>query len=161
MKDSIKHLTYGHYIISSLKSADELKTRDRDYLAAGAVNWVSQISFDPAMLMVAIEQLSDLNETMDYSGKFSLHLLNQGQEDLLEPFSSKSNFEDGKVNGLAFQKENGFLHLDKLDARIDCEVEKSFNAGDHTIYIAKVVGQTNVDLDALCTKETAIQYSNA
>lgn len=159
MKDSINHLTYGHYILTSLKSGDELKTREKDYLATGIVNWVSQISFDPPMVMIAVAQLSDLNETIDYSGKFTLHLLKEGQNELIKPFSSKSSFENGKVNDLSFAKEAGFLHLERLESRIDCEVEKGFNAGDHTLYLAKVVNQSKSDIKALCTKDTEIQYS--
>jgi len=159
MKEALKNLTYGHYILTSLKSGDELKTREKDYLASGIVNWVSQISFDPPMVMIAVAQLSDLNETIDYSGKFSLHLLKEGQNELIKPFSSKSSFEDGSVNNLKFVKESGFLHLESLESRIDCEVEKGFNAGDHTLYLAKVVNQTKAEIQPLCTKETAIRYN--
>lgn len=34
----LKKLTYGHYIITAVKPADEMSIRNKDYIVAGTVN---------------------------------------------------------------------------------------------------------------------------
>lgn len=161
MSNNLSDFTYGHYILTAIKKGDELKTREKDYLAAGAVNWASQISFDPQMVMVAVENQSDLNETIDYSEKFSLQVLGHSAENLIERFSQKSKISGNQINEVPFNEVNEFIHLEKMMSYIDCEVLESQKMGDHTLYFGKVVNQEKAkDEELLCTKETAIEYTS-
>lgn len=154
-------LSYGQYIVSTVKSGEELKSRDRDYMASALVSWASQLSFDPEMIMIAVELSSDLNETIDYSGRFSLHILDEEHSSHAKAFSEDTKFENGKVNGLAYSKEDGFLKIEEFEDRLDCQVEKSFNAGDHTIYIAKVVDKRKGDTRPMINWDNEMVYSGA
>jgi len=161
MKELFEKLTYGYYIVTALKPGDELKTRDKDYIAAGTANWVSQLSFDPPMFGVAIGLKADLNETIDYSKHFTIHILSEGQKELIQEFAGKSVIEDGKINGIPFEKKDHALVLHNTIGHFTCKVEKSINNGDHTLHIGEVVAthKDNIDAKPICTKEQRPIYT--
>lgn len=154
-------MTYGHYIVTALKPGEELKTRTKDYIAAGTVNWVSQVSFEPRMFAVAIGMFSDLNETIDYSKHFSIHVLSEEQNEWVREFGKNSTIEDGKINGIPFQKKENNLLLPTSIGYFTCKLEKSFNNGDHTLHIGRVIDHHLNDVSAkpINTAELPMRYT--
>lgn len=160
MSKVAEKFTYGYYLLTALKKADNLKTRDEDYIAAGTVNWVSQVSFSPEMVSVAVGQKSDLNETIDYSGHFTIHLLSEDHKDYVKKFSQKSTIEDGKINGAAFKKQNDQAIVEDTLGYLTCKVVKSMNMGDHTVYFGEIIHeQMQKDKQALCTMQMPLEYT--
>lgn len=159
MNSILNKVIYGYHIVTALKPGDELKTRERDYIAAGTVNWLTQISFEPAMFAVAIGMKADLNETIDYSKHFTIHPIAVGQEDWIKKFSNKSVIENGKINGISFQKKDHALILPSSLGYITCKLERSFNNGDHTLHIGSVVDHHTSDEERspICTKDSNFQ----
>ncbi len=157
----MKRLTYGHYIVTAIKKGEELKTRDKDYIAAGTINWVTQLSFEPPMIGVAIDLNADLNETIDYSEKFTIHILSQNQKDWVKKFAKESTIDNGKINGITFEKKDDVLILPDTIGYIECSLEKSINNGDHTLHIGKVIAAKNSNSNAipLCTKDMSVSYT--
>ena len=161
MNSILKKLTYGHYILTALKPGKEMETRERDYIAAGTINWASQISFEPAMIAVTVGQKSDLNETINYSERFTLHILGEQNKEMVEAFGSKSAISDGKINGYPFSKKDGQVILENTIGYIKCEVKKHLHLGDHFIYFGEVIAQKSMDdkTPVLCTKDHPVKYS--
>ncbi len=160
MKDLLQKMTYGHYVLTALKKSENLQTRDEDYIAAGTVNWATQVSFDPPMLAVAVGQKSDLNETIDYSEGFTLHLLSQNHKEMIEKFAGKSDIQDGKVNGIPFEKESGNLKLENTVGRLVCRLKKSENVGDHTVHFGEITqAEKGDDEQPTCTMEVPVYYT--
>jgi len=95
MSELTSKFTYEYYILTALKKGENLETRDKDYVAAGTVNWVSQASFLPEIISVSVGQKSDLNETIDYSEHLTIHLLSENHKEYVQKFGSKSTIEDG------------------------------------------------------------------
>jgi flavin reductase (DIM6/NTAB) family NADH-FMN oxidoreductase RutF len=152
--------TYDYHILTALKKAGNLKTRDKDYMAAGTVNWVSQVSFSPIILSVAVGQKSDLNETIDYSGHFTLHLLSSDHEDYVKTFEKKSTIKDDTINGVPFKKINNQVIIEDTLGYATCRVVNSMNVGDHTIYFGEVVDENMLkDKKALNTMQMPIEYT--
>ena len=152
--------TYGYYILTALKKSEDLETRDNDYIAAGTVNWVSQVSFSPEIISVSVGQKSDLNETIDYSGYFTIHLLSKDHTEYVEKFGSKSTIEDGKINGVAFKKQNDQAIVEDTLGFLTCKVVKSQNVGDHTVYFGEVINEEILnDKHPLCTMQLPSQYT--
>ncbi|MCA1762645.1 MAG: flavin reductase family protein [Cryomorphaceae bacterium] len=159
MNKLLQKLTYGHYILTALKEGEDLKTRDNDYIAAGTVNWASQVSFEPEMLAVAVGQMSDLNETIDYSGHFTLHILGKDHKEMVEKFGSKSKVEANTINGVPFTKEKGEVVLENTLGYVTCKVTETVNVGDHTVHFGEVVRQNlQRDSEPICTMELTSQY---
>jgi flavin reductase (DIM6/NTAB) family NADH-FMN oxidoreductase RutF len=160
MNSILQKLTYGYYIVTALKPADELKTREKDYLAAATVNWITQLSFDPPMIGVAVGLKADVNETIDYSNHFTIHVLSKKQKDWIEKFSEESTVKDNRINGIPFEKKDHALILPGTIGHITCKLEKSMNNGDHTFHIGRIVDHQLNEEDAApyCTKEQAPRY---
>jgi flavin reductase (DIM6/NTAB) family NADH-FMN oxidoreductase RutF len=161
MDTLLQKLTYGHYIITARKAGEELKTRKKDYLAAGSVNWLTQLSFEPELIGVAIGMQSDLNETIDYSQQFTIHLLSEEQTPWIEKFAGASTIEDGKINGVPFVKKDHALILEGTLGYLNCRVAHSQNFGDHTFYAGEVIGSELTDAQAPpnCTKHSKKRYT--
>lgn len=160
MSKVAEKFTYGYYILTALKKAEDLETREKDYIAAGTVNWVSQVSFSPSIISVAVGQKSDLNETIDYSEHFTVHLLSKDHKDYVEKFGHKSTIEDGKINGVSFRKENDQAIVDNTLGFVTCKVVNSMNVGDHRVFFGEVIHEeTMQDKQALCTMQLPSEYT--
>lgn len=160
MSKLLEKFTYGYYVLTALKKAENLETREKDYIAAGTVNWVSQASFSPQVISVAVGQKSDLNETIDYSEHFTLHLLSEDHKEYVRKFGVKSTIEDGKINAVPFQKQNGEAIIADTLGYITCKVVESLNVGDHTVYFGEVVNEeVHKDKEALCTMQLPTEYT--
>ncbi|MFD0932322.1 flavin reductase family protein [Psychroflexus salinarum] len=152
--------TYGYYVMTALKKGDNLKTQENDYIAAGTVNWVSQVSFSPEIISVAIGQKSDLNETINYSEHFTIHLLSEDHKDYVKKFGVKSTIEDGKINGAPFKKQNDQAIIEDTLGYLTCKVVKSLNMGDHTVYFGEIINEkVQKDKKALCTMQLPSEYT--
>jgi flavin reductase (DIM6/NTAB) family NADH-FMN oxidoreductase RutF len=115
------------------------------------------------MIGVAIGLKAELNETIDYSEHFTVHLLKEGQEDWIEKFAHDSKIADGKINGVPFTKKDHALILKGTLGYITCKVEKSVNNGDHTFHIGTVIDTHLEDAASqpICSKETSPNYTIA
>ena len=136
---ALQKLTYGYYILTAVKPGDELKTRDKDYIAAGVINWASQLSFEPLQVGVSVQTDSHLNETIDYSESFTLHILSDDQLDWIDAFSTKSEITEGKINGLPYTLKDDRIEFEDTLATIACTLSDSVRCGDHTLHIGQVV----------------------
>ena len=62
-KKALRQMTYGLYVVTSM--AD-------DVVGASTVNWLSQASFDPPLVMVAVKGDSGLHSAVEKSGTFAI-----------------------------------------------------------------------------------------
>jgi len=159
--NTLQKLSYGQYIATSVKDSNEMTTRDKDYIAAASINWAMQTSFDPPMIALAVSQENDIQETIEKSRSFTLHLLGEGQEKLLEKFASTSEITEKTINGIPYTKdENDQVLIDNTLGYITCSVEESISAGDHSLYLAKVINdEIHDDIAPLTTEKSGLQYS--
>mgnify|MGYP006267057127 CR=1 FL=1 len=161
MIDILRKMTYGHYILTARKVGDELKTRDKDYIAAGTVNWATQTSFHPPMIAVAVEHDADLNETIDYSEHFTLQLLGEDNREMVNAFGTKSNVNGDEINGYPFKKVGGQAILQNTVGYVICEVKETVNAGDHRLYIGEVIDHKHDNnRPVIHTDSVAMQYAD-
>lgn len=159
----LQHLTYGYYIVTALKPGEELKTQNEDFIAAGTINWLTQVSFEPPMVAVAIGLQSDLNETIDHSQHFTVHILSESQEDWIEKFGHDSTVKNGEINGVRFEKKDDELVLPGTIGYFTCKIDKNkrVTAGDHGVHIGEVIKTHigNANAKPICTKEKKSQYT--
>ena len=160
MDKILKKLTFGHYIVTTRKPSEEMSTRDKDYLAAGTVNWVTQLSIDPVRIGIGIQLHHDLNETIEKSRNFTVHILEEGQENLVKQFSKDSSITSEKINQIGFEiGENGAPLLSKGIGYIECKVVDRLTIGDHSLFVGEVVAHDLInDAMPLCTMQTGMIY---
>lgn len=160
---ALKKISYGFHILTSLKKGTELSQRTEDYYAAGLVSWVTQCSFDPPMIAVAVQKTSHLNETIAKSRVFGLNILGKADLPMISPFSKKTNVEPGKLNGYAFEEgpQTGVPVFKSVPAFMECKVKEIFHSeADHVLIVGEIVHATvmNPDAEPLMEWETEYHY---
>jgi len=150
VSQALKKITYGYYIVTSRKDSEEMSTRDKDFVAAGTISWVSQGSFEPPLVTVAVKKQSDLHETIEKSRKFAINIVGKDHKDMLSSFAKDSTVEDNKLNGFSFTDgKTGSPILDDVPAFIECEIREDVTIGDHSIFVGEVVNAGTRDAGAV------------
>lgn len=161
ISDALKKITYGFYIVTTRKPSEEMSTRDKDFIAAGTVSWVSQASFEPHLVTVAVKKQSDLHETIEKSRIFAVNIVGKYNKDMPAPFAEDTKVEAGTINGFAFEDgQTGAPILKDVPAYLECEVREDITIGDHSIFVSEVVAGGVRDADAmpLTEWETDMHY---
>lgn len=151
ISEALRKITYGYYILTTRKNAEQLTTRNEDYIAAGTVCWVTQVSFEPHLVMVAVEKQSDLNETIQKSRVFALNVLGRKNQPLIERFSRKTKVEEPQhqLNDYAFEDgQTGSPLLTDTVASLECRlIEVIHSQADHVLFLGEVVEAIIRDAD--------------
>ncbi len=152
-KQVLRKITYGLYVLTA-SSGDEV--------AAGTVNWLSQASFEPPLIMVGIKKDSRLHAIVEQAGTFAVNILASGQKDVAAAFFRGANVEDGKINGYAFTRgeKSGAPILEVVPAWFEAKVVDAVKRGDHTVFVAEVinVGLRDAEAKPLVMWETGWFY---
>ncbi|WP_236587597.1 flavin reductase family protein [Marivirga aurantiaca] len=152
MTQALKKISYGFYIVSSKNNED---------IAAATVSWVSQVSFDPPLVMAAIKNDGELVNVIAESGVLAINVIGKAEKPLIPEFSKDTEVEGNKINGSLFEEGvTGAPLLTRLPAFVEGKVVEAINKGDHTIFIAEVVnsGVRNPDAEPLMEWETEYHY---
>ncbi|MDF9794803.1 flavin reductase (DIM6/NTAB) family NADH-FMN oxidoreductase RutF [Catalinimonas alkaloidigena] len=150
VSQALKKITYGFYIVTSRKNSDEMSTREKDYIAAATVSWVSQGSFDPPLVTLAVKKQSDLHETIEKSRVFAVNIIGKDHKDMLSSFAKDSSVEGNKINGFSFSSgKTGAPILDEVPAYFECELREDVTIGDHSIFVGEVVAGDTRDAESV------------
>lgn len=165
LDNGLKQLSYGFYVVATRADADDLKTREKDWVSAGTVSWAMQSSFEPAMLTIAIQKDSDLNETIQKSQVFSLTVLGKNEKELIERFAKQSevDYSNNSVNGVEYcEGETGAPTLSCGITTIECTLEDALTpAGDHMLFVGRIQNVINVEGEPITERETRFEYAGA
>jgi flavin reductase (DIM6/NTAB) family NADH-FMN oxidoreductase RutF len=110
-------------------------------MAAGTVTWVSQASFSPPLIMVAVKVDSHLHSLIDRSLGLGLNVLSSDQKEVASAFFRPSQREGGMINGQPFERgsQTGAPLLLATPYWLEAHVVDSVRAGDHTVFVAEVI----------------------
>src|SRR5262249_14768645 len=131
-KEALRLFTYGLYAVTA---GDE-----REWNAFTA-NWLTQVSFDPPLVALSVENDSTSLPLIRRTGCFAVNVFGAEQRELAgsvgEPFARSPE----KLSGLS--KGTGEVGcpvlLDGL-GWVECRVEGELAAGDSTLVLGRVVG---------------------
>jgi flavin reductase (DIM6/NTAB) family NADH-FMN oxidoreductase RutF len=131
-KRVLRLLTYGLYILTAAGEGE---------VAAGTVNWLSQASFTPPLVVVAVKVNSRLHDLIDRSRAFAVNILGASQKEVASAFFRPTQVEDGRINGYAFEPgpQTGAPLLIDLPAWFEARVRDVVKRGDHTVFVAEVI----------------------
>ena len=105
------------------------------------VSAFSAVSLSPPLIMICINNESDINDLISKSGLFSVNILSEEQIEISQALAQKNlnHQEASKLEGIKFfLGENGCPIFDDSLAFLECNVNETILAGDHKIYIAEV-----------------------
>ena len=132
MEDIIsKAISHGVYIIT-------VKTKEK--INGMTAAWVSQVSFNPRLIMVSIAPVRYTHDLIKESGYFAINALDESMQNYAAAFGFKSGRKADKFQNVTYSDApNGSPVLDGALAFIECKVVDTFTAGDHTLFIGEVV----------------------
>jgi flavin reductase (DIM6/NTAB) family NADH-FMN oxidoreductase RutF/CheY-like chemotaxis protein len=133
-----RSLSNGVYIVT---------VEDQGQLNGVTTPWVTQLSYDPPMVMVAISPLRKCHEMITNSGQFAVNVLASGQVDVASRFGLTTGREMDKFEGVVPERTPaGNPLLSNVVAYIDCELVKTVAVGDHSLFVGEVIGAEVLDL---------------
>lgn len=152
-KTVLRMFTYGIYAVTA-KHVDEVSLM--------TVNWLTQCSFDPPMLALAVESDSHSRQVIEASGAFAVNIYESGQRELAGSLGRTFGKHPEKLNEVAWTPGplTGSPLLATALGWAECKIVGSLPAGDHTLFAAEVVEiGLNHEGSPLTLKETGFKYA--
>lgn len=130
-KRALRMISYGLYVLSA---------QEGEHIAAATVNWLSQASFSPPLVMVGLKLDSHTFIAVKKSMCFTVNLLGKDQKDLAQDFFRASSVVGNKINGHEFEQGiTGGVVLTEAPAYFECKVSDIVERGDHAVVVGQVV----------------------
>jgi flavin reductase (DIM6/NTAB) family NADH-FMN oxidoreductase RutF len=151
-RKALRMFSYGLYVTTSATEDD---------VAAMTANWLGQVSFEPRMVALAVEEDAHSLEVIRKSGVFTVNVLESGQRELAAQFSRPTAKVGNKLEGHPYETgTTGAPLLSEALASVECRVVLEHPAGDHVLFIGEVVdARVNREGEALTLKEAGFKYS--
>ncbi len=132
-KSSLRSITYGLFVATAA---------DASSYACSAVNWLSQASFEPPLVMAGFNVEGGLHTLVERTGSFAVNTLGADQLEVGEAFFGATEAEGDEINGYRFEPGpvTGAPLLLATPYWFECRVTDKVMRGDHTVYVAEVVG---------------------
>jgi flavin reductase (DIM6/NTAB) family NADH-FMN oxidoreductase RutF len=137
-RDALGHFATGVAVISA---------RAGDAGTVGlTINSFASVSLDPPLVLWSLDRGSDRFPLLMQVGQFGISMLGQDDRDLSRRLSRKGQFAlnaDELVDG-----PNGVPVLRTAIATFECAVEQRIDAGDHVIFLGRVLGCSHAGHEA-------------
>jgi flavin reductase (DIM6/NTAB) family NADH-FMN oxidoreductase RutF len=120
---------------------DECLHGDGDgQMNAIAASWVTQCSFDPPLVMVAVRKPSRSYDLVKTGKAFSLNLLDKRERRIIRELERPARAVDDKLGHVAYEEEDtGAPILQRALAYVECKVRAIYEPGDHALVVGEVV----------------------
>lgn len=113
-------------------------------LHAATVTWVSQVSFQPPLALVALRRNSHLAQAVRKAHRFALNIMAADQTELVQQFFEHQNAaaDAGAVGGQPIRMTVGRCPLlTDAPAWVECKlVAEPASPGDHALLLGEVTG---------------------
>jgi flavin reductase (DIM6/NTAB) family NADH-FMN oxidoreductase RutF len=106
------------------------------------LNAFASVSLDPLLVLICVERDAVMHKVLEGAGRFALSVLAGDQEPLARYFA-----DSGRPIGAAQFADVGYRIggasdaplLDGALAWLECEVERTYDGGDHSIFLGRVL----------------------
>ena len=150
----LRHFTYGLYAVTVKRESDEHGI---------TANWVARASFDPPMVVVAVESRSKIIELIRDAHHFAINVLHEGQRDLAEKLGRAGTGASQKLKGIKTKPApaSGAPVLADALGWVECRVVATLPSGDHTLVLGEVVdaGVEHDGVQPLTLRGAGLTYS--
>ena len=124
-------------------------------------NWITQISFEPPMLALAVERDSHMRRLIDMYGAFAVNVLESGQRELAGQLGKTFAKHPDKFNDVVWKPgpATGSPLMDVALGWVECRVAEESPTGDHILYVSEVI-EAGVQREGtpLTLTETGFKY---
>lgn len=130
-KQVLRTFTYGLYAISCANEGE---------VNIFTANWLTQVSFDPPLLAVSVENITKSLPMILRSRKYTVNVLRSGDRELAGKLGKSALQHPDKLANISFHLGlNDCPILDDALAWVACEIRNTVEAGDSTVLIAEVI----------------------
>ena len=132
----------------------------RDEINGFTASWVTQGSFAPPLVVMAVRAEGSSHEIILQTNKFSLNILKSDQKDLAAVFFKPQKALGSRFESVEFTSgELGLPILVDSVGGVECVVKGKVEHGDHTIFVGEVLtAYLNEDVDSLNLNSTGWNY---
>ena len=133
-KTALRMIPYGLYLLTCVNEAGQV--------AAATINWVTQMSFEPPLIVIGVKADSGAHALLKETEKFALNVLGKDQQSAAFTFFKPLEREGDTIGGEPFQAgpEAGMPLILSCPAWIECHVEAAIEGADHSAFIGRVLG---------------------
>jgi flavin reductase (DIM6/NTAB) family NADH-FMN oxidoreductase RutF len=101
------------------------------------VSSFTPVSLDPPLVSICLGHAVSVIDLFRASGYFGINILSENQRRLSEAFARKGH---DRFQGIAWTPgQTGIPLIDGVLAAIECQVEQRIPAGDHDIFVGRMV----------------------
>lgn len=150
-KTALRMIPYGIFLVG---------TCHEEELDVFIGSWITQTSFKPPLVVLAIRESNQARQIMLKSGVFSISAFGAQQKALASRFLREPVFEGQTINGVEYKTDlTGSPILVDAPAYIECKVVEVVERGDHHLFIGEVVNASAGEpQDVLTTVLTGWKY---
>jgi flavin reductase (DIM6/NTAB) family NADH-FMN oxidoreductase RutF len=150
-KRALLMIPYGLFILGAKHGESQ---------TVATINWVTQASFNPPLVVIGVKGDSSLHPLIKNSNKFTLSVLGTGQKAIAGAFFRHVEPKDGKFGNYAFEPgKNGAPIISEAPAAVECDVVGFYELGDHSVVVGKVTeAHVKKEAEVLTMKETGWNY---
>ena len=106
--------------------------------AGMTANSLASVSLRPPLVSVNVDHAAEFHPVMDRAEGYVFNVLEHGQEALSRRFAGNVS---QRFDGVGYKVDDrGFILLDGVIATIACVPHSRFEAGDHTVFVGRVIG---------------------
>lgn len=137
-------MTYGIYVLTA---------RIDDTINGMIASWVTQVSYEPPLILVAVHPNRYSHKLIEKSQAFVLHVLDRSQKEMLSRF--KGPDPEKKFSGIDWETgQTGAPILKNCMAFFELKVKERYDPGNHTLFVGEVINSgTALSGTPLCTLE--------
>lgn len=136
-------------------------SRAGDERNAMTASWITQLSMEPVLIGVAIDNEAVTRRLIRGGGSFTVNLWDAGDTRVFVKFSKPAVDDGSTLNGRAVRDATtGAPVFDDALAWIDCAVRQELDLGTHTLFVGEVVDAAIKDDDvrAASMSDTRMKY---
>jgi flavin reductase (DIM6/NTAB) family NADH-FMN oxidoreductase RutF len=149
----LRGIPYGMYVMTAFSGK----------AVASTLTWMSQCSFRPPLVMIAVQKGTAMHDAVGKSGAIAVNVLAGGQQAVAQAFFRCPEAETDRFGPYRFEPgpSTGAPLLTDAPAWFEARVTDSVDRGDHTVFVAEVVNAGVRDAAArpLLLSDTPWSYS--
>jgi len=152
ISDALKKMQYSLVVIGSTSADGEPNGM--------TANWMTQVSFDPRIVAIAVQEGAVTRQNIEATKVFSVSVLGEGTKELSLKFTKKSLHGAGRLEGEPVSThETGAPVLDAAVGWFECRVVAQTQPGDHVVFFGEVIGGSAGDAPATTLGATGMSYA--
>lgn len=103
-------------------------------------SWVSQVSMEPVLLAISVDNKAVTNRLIREGGAFSVNLWDRADTRVFVKFSKPAKRDGMTLNGRPVRiGETGVPIFEEAVAWIECRLHDTIDVGTHTLFLGEVV----------------------